>query len=245
METCWVVDCGEIGYEESLELQKQLLQLRNKDVIPDILLLLEHPPTITLGAKATEDMLRIPRRVLEQRGIGVFDINRGGKATYHGPGQVVGYAIRAIDLHQLNAHLTGLEDTMLNVVNSYGIKGIKSYEVDEKHRRLPGVWHILNNKEYKLGSIGIEIKNGITTHGFALNINTNLNHFDFIDMCGFKDRGATSMQKLLQRPIHLNEIKQKLAQSFADIFKYKIEKKSYLSLKDAMNKFYSSSSSSL
>jgi lipoyl(octanoyl) transferase len=238
MSQCWIVDCGILDYEESLVLQQRLLDLRSQDKIPDVLLLLEHPPVITMGVKATEDMLRVPRRILEQRGIPVIDTNRGGKITYHGPGQIVGYAIRRLGLNEVDAHLLGLEDTMLKTADEYGIKTARSYDVDEKHKRLPGVWCIINNKEHKLGAIGVEIKNGVSMHGFAFNVNPNLEHYDFIDMCGFKDRKATSMKKLLGRPILLQEVKEKLASNFASVFKYNIEHKSYPSLKNAISRFY-------
>src|SRR5262245_10850946 len=98
MKECWIVDAGLLDYSKALELQEKLLDLRSKNMIPDVLLLLEHDPVITMGKKATEDMLRIPRRNLELKGIKVLNINRGGKVTFHGPGQLVGYIIRSIEL---------------------------------------------------------------------------------------------------------------------------------------------------
>ncbi len=232
---CWVVDCGEMEYLASLELQKKLVTLRSKGVIPDVLLLLEHPPVITMGLKATESMLRIPKRILEQRGIPVYNVSRGGKVTFHGPGQVIGYAIRAIPLEQLDNHMNGLEDTMLRTLSDYKVDARKSYIVDS-NKRLPGAWTFHNKKECKLGSVGVEVRTGVTMHGFALNVNIALDQFDLIDMCGFKDKYAISMRKILDKPLLMSEVKTKLASSFADVFSYRVEKKSFLSFMDAVNK---------
>ncbi len=242
MNQCWIVDCGLVDYREGLALQKKLLDLRSKEQIPDVLLLVEHPSVITMGNKATEEMLKVPKRVLEQRGIPVYDVQRGGRVTYHGPGQIVGYAIRKISLRDLDAHLNGLEEIMLRTLGDYTIAAHKSYEVDDRHKRLPGAWYLIHGKEYKLGAIGVEVRDGITMHGFALNVNTNLDHFDYIDMCGFKDKQAVSMQKLLGHSVSLNEVKKKIVKSFGDVFKYDtVDEKAFPSLITAVQKFYSKS----
>jgi lipoate-protein ligase B len=192
-----------------------------------------------MGVKATEPMLRVPRRVLNQRGIPVINVQRGGKVTLHSPGQIVGYPIRAIDLKDLDKHLTGMEDIMLKVLHSYNVNAIKSYEVDtDKKKRLPGAWIVHNKKECKLGSIGVEMRNGVTMHGFALNVNNDIALFDLIDMCGFKNKYASSMAKILDRPIAMPELKQRLMGAFAETFGYSVEQKSFLSLRDAVNKVY-------
>ena len=228
MKECWVVDLGVVDYSEALALQEKLLELRSQGKIPDVLLLLEHPHTITMGRKSTEDMLRLSRSDLNRKGIQVVDINRGGKATYHGPGQVVGYAIRNIALNELDAHLIGLEDTMIKTVQSYDVEVFRNYEFDEERKkRFVGVWCPWKGREDKIGAIGIEIRKGVTMHGFALNINTDLSYFDVIDPCGFKDKGVISLKKILGKELDLNEAKQKLSGYFAEIFGYKVENKSY------------------
>jgi len=226
MKECWVVDLGIIDYNEALKLQNELLELRSENKIPDVLLLLEHPPTVTMGRKATEDMLKMPRSDLLKKGIEVSDINRGGKVTYHGPGQIVGYIIRNIALNELDAHLIGLEDTLIKTVQSYGVEVFRNYEFDEERKkRLVGVWCPWKGGEDKIGAIGIEIKKRVTMHGFALNVNTDLSYFDVIDPCGFKDKGVISLKKILGKELDLNEVKKNITKHFAEIFRYEIENK--------------------
>ncbi len=216
-DLCWIVDCGEIEYTKALDIQEKLRVLRGKDMIPDVLLLLEHPPTITMGKKADEGMLRIPKCVIEKKGIPVCYIGRGGKATFHGPGQIVGYAIRRIPLKGLGRHLVGLEEVMLRTIKEYGINATKNH----------GVWTKVKRSYEKLGAIGVEMNEyGVTMHGFALNANVKLNYYNLIDMCGFKDKFATSIQKVLGKSIDLDELKQKLTKNYANVFKCNVENKS-------------------
>jgi len=226
MKECWVVDLGIIDYDEALKLQNELLELRSENKIPDVLLLLEHPHTVTMGRKATEGMLKLSRKELKKKGIKVCDINRGGMVTYHGPGQIVGYLIRNIALNELDAHLNGLEDTMIKTMQDYDVEVFRNYEFDEERKkRLVGVWCPWEGKEDKIGAIGVEIKKGVTMHGFALNINTDLSYFDVIDPCGFKDKGVISLKKILSKELDLNEVKKNITKHFAEIFRYKIENK--------------------
>lgn len=241
MKECWVVDAGLLDYEKALDLQEKLLELRSNNAIPDVLLLLEHHPVITMGRKATEDMLRIPRRNLELKGIKVIDINRGGKVTFHGPGQLVGYVIRSIELEELDKYLNGLEDMMIKVAKEYGVDAFKSYEVDtEKNKRLVGAWCRWIKKDYKLGAIGIEVRNKTTMHGFAFNVSTNMAFFDFIDQCGFKDKKAISLQKVTGSEVDLEEVKQKIASLFAHTFRYETKEMSLAALQNIVRQTVSS-----
>ncbi|MBN2421454.1 lipoyl(octanoyl) transferase LipB [Candidatus Woesearchaeota archaeon] len=232
-EVCWVVDCGEISYSDMIKLQKTVASLRLRNIIPDVLLLAEHEPTITLGSRASESQLRIMRRVLEQRGIPVVDVQRQGGIMFYMPGQVAGYAIRSLGVSQVESHVAGIEETLLKTISDYKINAKKGYESSPDNKRIAGIWTLFRAKECKLASIGIDVFQRISMHGFALNVNTQNEYFDFLDMHG---KGATSMQKVLDRPLRLQEVKEKLVENFSKIFNYAADKKSYLSFLDAVRK---------
>ncbi len=232
-QVCWVVDCGEVSFDEVVEIQKKLAALRIRNTIPDVLLLAEHEPVITLGSRASESVLRIPRRVLEQRGIPVRDVHREGSIIFYMPGQIAGYAIRGLGMGQTDSHTAALEETLLRTLTEYKINAKRGYEATTDNKRAHGVWTMFRGKECKLGSIGVDVFQRVTLYGFALNVNTRNEYFDFLELHG---KGVTSMQKVIDRPIRMQEIKDKLIQNFASIFNYSIERKSYLSFLDAIRK---------
>jgi len=237
MKECWVVDLDEIGYEEALELQNSLIKLRQENKIPDVLLLLEHPHTITEGAGSTDKMLRKPREEILAMGVKIVKTDRGGKTTYHGPGQIVGYVIRQLDknIGSINAHKTGLEDTMIRTSKHYGVNAVKLFEDDpETKRRIVGAWYKKGEEDHKIGAVGVVSKEGVTKHGFAININTDLSYFDLIDPCGFKDKYAISLEKILGKTIDLEKVKQTISNEFANIFGYELETKTYEELKELL-----------
>jgi lipoate-protein ligase B len=191
-----------------LQLQERLLQER-REQDSDVLLLLEHPPVITLGRGAKANHLRLPEATLAARGILVHRVSRGGDVTYHGPGQLVGYPI--VDLvpqgRDLHRFLLLLEETLLTTLAAFGLRG----------RRQPGrtgVWV----DDAKIASIGIGVRHWISWHGFALNIATDLRAFDTIVPCGLDGVTMTSMEALLGEPVPLAEVEAILINAFARCF---------------------------
>jgi lipoyl(octanoyl) transferase len=207
-----VVDLHTIGYEEALRMQLDLVEKRRNEEIPDTLLLLEHPPVITMGKSANKaDVLADPD-VLAAAGATVHVINRGGEVTYHGPGQLVGYIIANLYNHdrKLRRFIENLEEVFVRVLGTYyGITAAR----DEEHR---GVWV----GDEKITAVGIAVKNKITMHGFAFNVNTDLSHFEWIVACGIRDRGQTSLEKLTGAAAPLNAVKRQVADEFQKVFQY-------------------------
>ena len=184
-----VVGLGRTPYAEALELQRVLAQRRIEGLIErDILLLVEHPPVVTLGRGFREQSLPTPRAFLEARGLEVHEIDRGGDVTYHGPGQLVGYPIFKLDEHRPDLHwfLRRLEDVIIRGLTDLGIPG-------ERKEGYTGVW----TAGKKIASIGIHVKHWVTWHGFALNVTTDLSYFDLIVPCGIRDVVMTSIHREL------------------------------------------------
>jgi lipoyl(octanoyl) transferase len=202
---------GLISYAEGLEIQKALVEQRKAGQIPDQLLLLEHPPVITLGVKTRNNRSNIVAEpaTLEAEGVEVFETGRGGDVTYHGPGQLVGYPI--IDLKpdrcDVHAYVRDIEEVMIRAAAAFGVQA----------RRLPGLTGAWVGNE-KLAAIGVRIAKWVTSHGFAFNVNTSLAHFDFIVPCGISDKGVTSLERLLGRPIPMAEVESAIERAFRDVF---------------------------
>jgi lipoyl(octanoyl) transferase len=203
---------GTISYADGLELQKTLVEQRKGGEIPDQLLLLEHPPVITLGVKTRNDRSHIvvPTDVLEAEGVDVFETGRGGDVTYHGPGQLVGYPILDLkpdrcDVHQ---YVRDLEEVMIRMAAAFGVTAGR---IDG----LTGAWA----GQDKLAAIGVRIARWVTSHGFAFNVNTTLDHFNFIVPCGITDRGVTSLEKLLGHPVSMDEVVEICCQEFTSVFR--------------------------
>lgn len=182
-----VMNLGKMDYQEALEWQNEIHALRVKDEIPDTLLIVEHPPTITIGRSGSATHILMGKSALEAQGVSVHEISRGGDVTYHGPGQVVGYPIIKLegeerDLHQYLHHL---EEIMIQTLNSYKIVG---------SRKSPytGTW--VENK--KIGAIGVAVQRYVTMHGFAFNVCPDMKHFQFIVPCGIQSFGVTSLEEL-------------------------------------------------
>lgn len=205
-----VYTLGRIGYREALDLQHRLVRKRQEDTIPDTLLLLEHPPVITMGRSALEsDVLATPEQ-LEKAGATIERIERGGETTYHGPGQVVGYVIIDLRKHlrSLKRFVHLLEEVFIALLDTrYGIVADR----DAEHR---GVWV----KNEKITAIGIAVQQRVTFHGFAFNVNTDLSHFQWIVPCGITDRGQTSLEKLTGSALDMDEVGKETALVLADIF---------------------------
>ncbi len=207
-----ILNKGTVEYGEALELQKELLVKRQNEEIPDTLILLEHPPVITKGKRTAEGDILLPEKLLKKQGIGIFEIDRGGEATYHGPGQIVGYLIFNLyeKQRQLKQFVANVEEIFIRLLkNEYGITADR----DLKHR---GVW-VGDNK---ITAIGISIHKAVTMHGFAFNVNTNLDHFNWIIPCGITDRGVTSIEKLTGRKEDMNKLKKLTAKYLTEVFGY-------------------------
>ncbi len=184
-----VVGLGRMAYDRALDLQRQLADERIAGKIErDVLLLVEHPPVITLGRSFQVDSLPTSRAALEARGIDLFEIERGGDITFHGPGQLIGYPIFDLKQHREDVHwfLRQLEESIIQTLATFSIKG-------GRRDRYTGVWI----DDRKIASIGIHVKQWVTWHGFALNVTTDLSYFDLIVPCGIPDVTMTSIHKEL------------------------------------------------
>lgn len=254
-----VVQLGVVSYGEGLRLQRQLVELRKAGTIGDVLLLLEHSPVITLGRNAKAANVLASTEVLAARGVEVFECDRGGDVTFHGPGQLVGYPIfdlrgygssqpsalssqseppdSAADLSQTRRKTLGvvdyirrLEEVLIRTCGDFGI-------ATRRVAGLTGVWtepagvesglrpdrggsetRHHTTAEAKIAAIGVHISRSVTSHGFALNVNTDLRHFDLIVPCGISAKPVTSMAKELGRELDLNEVAQAVSRNFGSVF---------------------------
>ena len=206
---------GVVPYADGLELQRDLVGRRKADQIPDQLLLLEHPPVITLGVKTRNDRSHVVATVetLEEEGVEVFESGRGGDVTYHGPGQLVAYPI--IDLRpdrcDVHRYVRDLEEVLIRTSAAFGI-------VARRSEGLTGAWV----GEDKLAAIGVRIARWITSHGFALNVSTNLSHFGLIVPCGISDKGVTSLEKLLARQVPMASVEDAVVDAFCAVFQRRV-----------------------
>ena len=204
-------DLESIDYKEAWDLQKAVHQLRVENKIDDVLFLLEHPHTYTLGKTAGKENLIGDKKYLSENDISVYDIDRGGDITYHGPGQIVGYPIINLSNWKQDTHkyLRAIEELIIQTCAEYGLKG-------DRVDKYTGVWI----EDRKICAIGIKVSRWITMHGFAFNINTDLKLFDGIIPCGISDKAVTSLNRELDKEISINEVKEKIIHYLADIFAY-------------------------
>jgi len=194
-QPCLFATPGRVEYRRALALQRRIVDARWRGLLDrDVLLLLEHPAVFTLGRRGGRDNLGVSEQFLNDRGIAVVHVERGGDITYHGPGQVVGYPIVNLRDSPLSVtdYVTALEEIMIRAATDFGVAAAR----DPRNR---GIWV----KDCKLGSIGISIRHGISFHGFAFNVNLDLGPFDWINPCGLKGIGVTSLEKELGTPVSL------------------------------------------
>ncbi|MBI1886629.1 MAG: lipoyl(octanoyl) transferase LipB [Chloroflexi bacterium] len=200
---------GPIEYAAAWGLQRRLASQRVEGRLDDTLLLLEHPPVYTYGRRGADGSLLVPKGQLEALGARVYEVDRGGGMTFHGPGQLIGYPV--IDLRSwkedVHAYLRALEDVIIRTLAPYGIQG-------ERAAGLTGVWA---GRE-KIAAIGVKVSRWVTSHGFALNVNVDLGWYRHIVACGIPDRGVTSMRRLLGREIDLEEVARAAAGEFGAVF---------------------------
>lgn len=202
---------GRVPYADALALQRELVVERQAGRIGDLLLLVEHPHVLTLGVRGDGGRSHIlaPPEVLAARSVDVFETGRGGDITYHGPGQLVGYPIIDLkpDRRDVHRYVRDLEEVLIRVAADYGIEA-------ERVAGLTGVWV----GQRKLAAIGVRIARWVTSHGFALNVTTDLDYFNLIIPCGVADRGVTSLTALLGREVDSLEVEERVVRHFGDVF---------------------------
>ena len=205
---------GTVDYAEAHELQRRLQDKRIAGEIGDVVLLLEHPPVLTLGRSAKEQHVIAPAAMLEAEAIRVHEVGRGGDVTYHGPGQLVAYPIIDLkpDRKDVRKYVWSLEETMIRTCADFGISATRS-------AGLNGAWI----GDRKVGAVGVRISRWVTMHGLALNANTNLRHFELIVPCGIQDKAVTSMSVELGRPVSVADVIAPLAAHFAALYDAEIE----------------------
>lgn len=213
---------GLVDYKEAWDLQEKLFdemlgaKLAEKKTMPsNKLLFCQHPNVYTLGKSGDKNNLLLSEEFLKIKEATFYQINRGGDITYHGPGQIVGYPI--LNLHGLGLsikdYIFGLEETIIRVLKTYGITASRS-------QGETGVWLDINNKHKarKIAAIGVRISRMVSMHGFALNVNTNLDYYNYIIPCGITDKGVTSLQKELDKEVDIEEFAERLLKQFEEVF---------------------------
>jgi lipoyl(octanoyl) transferase len=197
-----------VPYGQGLEMQARLVSDRQQGRLPDTLLLLEHDPVFTLGRNARAENVLLSAEALAARGFEVFETGRGGDVTYHGPGQVVGYPILdlAPDRCDVHRYVRDLEEVMIRTCADYGLEA-------SRVAGMTGAWVA----DEKIGAIGVRIARWVTSHGFALNVTTDLAPFGLIVPCGIRGRGVTSLERRLGRAVPLAEVEERLAAHLAAV----------------------------
>jgi len=185
--------------------------MRQQGNVGDVILMVEHHPVLTLGRNGAPSNILLTTKELEEKGVKIYEAGRGGDVTYHGPGQIVGYPIIDLKSWKKDTHkyLRALEEVLILTCNEYGINAMRN-------PAYTGVW--IDNR--KIAAIGIKISHWITMHGFAFNVNTDLNLFNGIIPCGIVDKEVTSLQKELKREINIDEVKEKIVENFRNVFDY-------------------------
>ncbi|MFQ6058441.1 MAG: lipoyl(octanoyl) transferase LipB [Anaerolineae bacterium] len=207
-------------YDRALELQHRLVAARKEGRGEDVLILLEHPPVITLGRRADESHITASPELLARLGIRVHRVERGGDVTYHGPGQIVGYPILDLRGHRQDVgwYVHSLEEVLIRALADFGVAA-------QRVEGAVGVWV----GDGKIAAIGARIESWVTYHGFALNVDPDLRHFDLIIPCGIQDKAVTSMRRVLGQPVDLSAVRRRLAQRFGEVFGVTLEE---VTLKD-------------
>ncbi|MEI7885039.1 MAG: lipoyl(octanoyl) transferase LipB [Clostridia bacterium] len=211
-----VIRLGKLDYKKALTIQEELLALRQQNEIGDCLLLVEHPPVLTIGKSGKDANITTPKELLAQAGITIYDVGRGGDVTYHGPGQIVGYPIMHIQASGM-----GIKDYVWKVEEVFIRLLAEEYQITahREEKKYTGVWV----EDEKITAIGIAVKRHVTMHGFAFNVNTNLAHFGWINPCGIIDKGVTSLQKLLGKEMDFENMNNLVLKYFCQVFQVQPE----------------------
>ncbi len=215
---------GQVNYDVAWDWQKSLVAERTESSdLADRLLLLEHPHTYTLGRRGKMENLLWDEATLAEKGVSVHRVDRGGDITYHGPGQLVGYPILNLEhlgrygLSRIRAYVHDIEEVLIQAIAPFDITG-------QRYDEFTGVWVDVAGELEKIAAIGVYINNrGITSHGFALNVATDLSYFSGIIPCGITDHGVTSMEKVLARPLPTTDLIPHIITAFEQVFQVKLE----------------------
>ncbi len=214
MKDCLVVELGLAAYGAAWELQRRVVQARKAGMVPDVLLLCEHPHVITLGRNGRSEHLRASDHLLRQMGVEFCPSDRGGDITYHGPGQLVGYPI--LHLAEIRRdvvwYVRQLEEAMIRATADLGVRAGRQPGKTGVWVELPGAG------EEKLAAIGVHISRWVTSHGFAYNVATDLRYFDLIVPCGIPDKRPTSLERLLGRSVNITEVAPRIVERFGEVF---------------------------
>jgi lipoyl(octanoyl) transferase len=200
---------GRVAYADGLRLQKELETSVISNREDDYLLLLEHPHTFTIGRRSTNEGVLATAEILRKLGVEVFETDRGGKVTYHGIGQIVGYPIISLSPHREDVHryVRDIEEVLIRTMADFGIEAF----------RIEGLTGV-HTAEGKVAAIGVHIKRWVTTHGFALNVNTDLSYYNWIIAC--EGEPVTSMARLLDRDVEMAEVEDRIEKNFREVFGY-------------------------
>ncbi len=206
---CVYLYLGVVAYQAAWDFQRELAERRFLNEIPNLLLMMQHPPTITIGKTGSKEHLLVDPAFLAQKGISLLEVDRGGDITYHGPGQLVGYPIIALSESQPDVlvYLRQIEQALILTLQQFNIAAGRKEEYT-------GVWVT----DEKVAAIGIKVSHWITMHGFALNVTPDLTPFDYIVPCGIRNKNITSMVKLLDYPICVEDVIPKLVTQFGSVF---------------------------
>jgi lipoate-protein ligase B len=206
---CSVIDINTVPYRDALELQRQAAARRQDNESGDSIFLLEHPPVITLGRNADGSALLVTEEALRSRGVELVETDRGGDVTFHGPGQLIGYPVLALEpgRRDIGRYVKDLEEVLIRTLAGFDIPSRR----DEKNR---GVW----TQNGKIASVGIRIARWVTSHGFALNVTTDLSYFTLINPCGIAGCRMTSMQRELGTAPDMRAVKSSIADHFSSVF---------------------------
>lgn len=208
-----ILDLGKLDYKETLDIQYEILKKVQLGECNDTLILVEHPPVITLGRNAVAGNVLFSEEVLKKQGIGLYNINRGGDVTYHGTGQLVGYPIFNLKKNHkrsIKLFIEKLEDIFISFIKD-------EYDLEVgRHVCNAGVWY----GEEKVVALGLAVQKGVTMHGFAFNLNTLLEHFKLIVPCGLTETGVTSIEKIKGKEADLEDVKEKLAKYFVQMYNF-------------------------
>jgi lipoyl(octanoyl) transferase len=209
MRVCELRNLHLVTYENGMRLQQKFVELRQEEALPDQLLLLEHPPVITLGRGGDLRNLLAPAAQLDRERVRFYETTRGGDITYHGPGQLVGYPIVHLGEgnRDVRKYVTKIEEVLIRTVAEFGIEAVRA---DGKR----GIW-VGNDK---IAAIGVRIARWVTSHGFALNVNTNLEHFRLITPCGLQGTSVTSIARLIGRDVAMHNVRAVVAAKFGEVF---------------------------
>lgn len=201
--------CGAVSYSDALELQMRICNLKKRGFQDDVLLLLEHPPTITLGRNANAGNLLVSEEHLKTLGVTLWNVDRGGDITFHGPGQLVGYPLLSLGPGERDVHgyMRNLEESLIRLLAGYGIESTRN-------SGFTGVW----TGRGKIAAMGVHISRWITRHGFALNVRTDLSYYSLIVPCGIVGKGVTSVERLIGRAPELSEVAKRYISEFGSVF---------------------------